>query len=416
MFPLSVSGRKLLTTSGKPFFMNGDTAWSGLVQNTLAEWQTYLNDRVNHGFNTLLVNLIESTFSDNPPNNAYAEGPFSTPGDFTTPNDNYFNRVKLFLDECLSRDIYLVLCPCYYGYNGGSEGWWPQVTGESVATMENYGEYLGTKFAAYPNIMWAMGGDWNGTADAIDKVDAMVTGLKATGRADWLFTYHAAPTYSAADVVNGKSWLDVNNTYNKTMADLPSNLYDDYTRATTRPFFLIESRYDGGSTLNNATALQLRQQAYWSVLYGAIGAIYGNNPIWHFDSSAGYSHEAYSWTYAEALASSSADERTIFKNLFDTYNWYDFTPDNSNTILTAGHGTGESLALCASSSNAALIYTSIQKTLTFDASQFGVKVIHSRYFNPSTGEWTVWRQFAPDSGRTISQPSSRDWLIELRAR
>jgi hypothetical protein len=52
--------------------------------------ETYLKNRQAKGFNTIIVNLLEHQYCKHPPDNFYGQGPFTTPGDFTTPNEEYF--------------------------------------------------------------------------------------------------------------------------------------------------------------------------------------------------------------------------------------------------------------------------------------------------------------------------------------
>src|SRR4051812_47558868 len=59
-----VKGRRdLVGANGVPFLMQGDAAWSLIVQLTREQADGYLQDRANRGFNTVLVNLIEHRFS-----------------------------------------------------------------------------------------------------------------------------------------------------------------------------------------------------------------------------------------------------------------------------------------------------------------------------------------------------------------
>jgi Protein of unknown function (DUF4038) len=100
-FPLRARPGKhyLEDGAGKPFFMQGDTAWSLIAQLKKDDVEAYLQDRRRRGFNTLLVNLLEHRFADNAPDNAYGEPPFLTPDDFATPNEKYF----AYADWVLSR-------------------------------------------------------------------------------------------------------------------------------------------------------------------------------------------------------------------------------------------------------------------------------------------------------------------------
>lgn len=89
-FPLRIAaGRRYLEdAAGQPFLLHGDTAWSLIAQLRREDAATYLRDREARGFNAILVNLIEH-FSSRPPANDYGHQPFLTPGDFTTPGEDY---------------------------------------------------------------------------------------------------------------------------------------------------------------------------------------------------------------------------------------------------------------------------------------------------------------------------------------
>ena len=65
---------------------------------TRAEVITYLDDCVERGFNSLIVTSPDKVFADNAPANAYGDAPFTTPGDFSTPNEAYFEHA-----DCLQQ-------------------------------------------------------------------------------------------------------------------------------------------------------------------------------------------------------------------------------------------------------------------------------------------------------------------------
>src|SRR5688572_30479623 len=70
-YPLRLSSDRtyLVDQSNRPFFINGDTAWSLAVNTTRAEATEYLRNRANKGYNAIIVNLIDTVFSERGPNN-----------------------------------------------------------------------------------------------------------------------------------------------------------------------------------------------------------------------------------------------------------------------------------------------------------------------------------------------------------
>src|SRR3569833_3174971 len=88
-YPLRVSAdhRHLVDQSGAPFQEQGDAAWSLIYGLTEDDADMYLETRRRQGFNAIIVNLIEHKF--NGPVDRYGQNPFTTPGDFSTPNEKY---------------------------------------------------------------------------------------------------------------------------------------------------------------------------------------------------------------------------------------------------------------------------------------------------------------------------------------
>ena len=130
------------------------------------------------------MNLIEHRFAKNPPQNVYGVAPFTTSEDIRTPNDTYFNRCVGIVQQALDRHMLVI------------KGW-QALAARTTSEVQAYGAYLGGKFAGLPNVVWVMGGDyWD--PQVLSRTRSLVTGLKSTGREDWLFTYHTGPDTSSS--------------------------------------------------------------------------------------------------------------------------------------------------------------------------------------------------------------------------
>jgi hypothetical protein len=156
-----VSGvRYLIDAQGSPFLIQGDSAWSLIAELTDSQVDQYLDDRQAKGFNTLLVNLIEHEFSTNAPSNVYGDAPFLTVGDFSTPNNTYFDHAVSVVQKAATRDMLVLLTPAYLGYVGGSQGWYQDMSANGTTKLRAYGQYVAGKFAGLSNIIWVHGGDY----------------------------------------------------------------------------------------------------------------------------------------------------------------------------------------------------------------------------------------------------------------
>ena len=280
VYPLKVSENKryLVDQNNQPVFWSGEAAWSLIVQLNKEDVVYYLDDRKNKGFNVLLVNLIDRAFCTNPPSNFYGVPPFSG-NVFTTPNEEYFLHADYVINEAEKRGIVMLLCPLYLGYACGHEGWCSDVKQASLEDMRAWGQYLGNRYKNFDNIVWCMGGDADPT-QVREKVLQCVLGIRENDTRH-LFTSHNQPGSYAITPWPNEPWQTINNVYSYS-----TTLYREcktaYRRLPTLPFFMLESAYENE---HDSSQQRLRSQAYWSVLSGGFGHIFGNCPIWHFDST-----------------------------------------------------------------------------------------------------------------------------------
>ena len=211
-YPLKVSvdGRHLEDQAGQPFLINGDTPWSLIVGLTKTEAEQYLEDRRVRGFNSIIVEIIENQFGG--PYNRDGDYPFLSSGDFSQPNEAYFQHADWVISKAAEKGLLVVLTPAYIGYDCGGEGWCPEMKADTLADLRGYGRFLGNRYKAYDNIIWMHGGDAAaGDFGALAHVNAIAEGIREVDPGK-LFTAHCLRQKSAIDCYN-EPWLDINNTY-----------------------------------------------------------------------------------------------------------------------------------------------------------------------------------------------------------
>ena len=159
-FPLHVEAGKryLIDAAGKPFLMNGESAWGLMTKLTREQVVQYLDDRRAKGINTILVMLVSHHQHIGPSTNIYGQAPFTTVNDFATPNEQYFTHADWVLSRAAERGILVLLAPLYAGYGGTSaEGFWPAMQAAGTAKLQAYGQYVGKRYRGYNNILWVAG-------------------------------------------------------------------------------------------------------------------------------------------------------------------------------------------------------------------------------------------------------------------
>ncbi|MFN7997536.1 MAG: glycoside hydrolase family 140 protein [Bryobacteraceae bacterium] len=389
--------RHVVDQSGKPFLIQGDAPWSLISGLTDAEAEQYLNARRKQGFNSLIVNLIEHKFRG--PVNRYGEGPFTTPGDFSKPNDKYFEHADRVIRMAGEKGFQIFLAPIYLGYIGTDEGWIEEALANGPEKCRTWGRYVGKRYKDFDNIVWLIGGDRN-PEKAREDVDAVARGIKEFDTRH-LFSAHCHPENSAVDQYRDDGWLDLNDTY--TYNIVHGMLMADYNRKPPMPFTLTESTYEGE---HNASAVQVRRQAYWAILCGATGQFMGNRPIWLFDLG-----------WQEALNSTGAQDMTRLGELFASRPWYELVPDQKHEVVVEGLGEFRGLdylAAARTSDGATIIgYMPTTRKITIDMSKVSGKAAKAWWYNPRTGQANSAGEFPTSGKRQFTPPGDGDWAIVL---
>ena len=400
-YPLKLSENKryLVDQNNVPFLLQGDAAWSLIVGLTKEETEQYLKNRHQKGFNTLMVELIEHKFCNNPPKNAYGEEPFTKPGDFSTPNEKYFAYVDWVIKKAAEYDIELLLAPIYLGYQGTDEGWFEEVLATDPEKCLEYGRYLGKRYADFDNIIWLMGGDRN-PGPASEDVNVVALGIKEFDKRH-LFTAHCAPETSAADGYSGYEWLDLNTAYSSQI--VYQKVLTEYNRSPVMPVMLIESTYEGE---HGATHVQIRRQAYWAVLCGGFGNVFGNRPIWLFDSG-----------WQAAMDTSGSISMMYWGKLFNSRKWYELIPDQMHEVVTKGLGEFLSLdyliATRTEDGSTVIAYMPTSRTITVNMSMISGSKANAWWFDPQTGKATSIGEFPTNGSKDLTPPREGDWVLVL---
>ena len=449
VFPLkaSANNRYLVDQNNVPFLMVGDSPQALIANLPVADARIYLANRRRYGINALWVNLL-----CNWPDICHRDGttfdgiaPFTDVGDISTPNPEYFKRVDDMLVAAASQGMVILLDPIE------TSGWMDILRADGPSKAFSYGQFLGSHYKTFRNIVWMHGNDFQSWQDAIDAalVQAVARGIRS---ADPNHIHTVELNYYTSGSLQDPSWtpligLNAAYTYFPTYAQVLT----EYNRKDFKPILMVEANYefehlpgtDGGSTQN------LRRQAYWAMLSGGAGQLYGS---------------AYTWKLQEGwdakLNTPGVVQLSYMKDLFASKNWYDLVPDQTHTVVTAGYDwlsclagklaayagrtpngylskamsrirrysalgsmTTDGCATAARTSDGSLViaYMPTSRTITIDMSQLAGPT-SARWFDPTNGKYadisgspfanTTKRQFTPP-GRNSSGDS--DWVLVLSA-
>jgi hypothetical protein len=419
-FPLKVgpTHRYLVDQRGHPFLIVGDSPQSMIVNLSLSDAKTYIADRAAAGFNSLWVNLLCDTYTAGRSDGTTYDHikPFDKPGDLSTPNASYFNRVDAMLRLANRYGMAVFLDPIETG------GWLTTLQANGVKKAYAYGRFLGKRYAKFPNIVWMSGNDfqqWSDpSSDAV--VLAVAQGIRSADR-NHIQTIEL--NYLVSSSWDDTRWrpllgLDAAYTYDPTYAEV----LKEYDRQKTVPVFMVEAGYEfeqNSSSISYGNPETLRRQEYWSVLSGASGQFYGNHYTWQFLTG-----------WQQQLDTPGSKQMSYLVKLFTGRAWYRLVPDQKHTLLTSGFGTFTTTGSVDSSDYAtaartpdgklAIAYLPTVRTVTIDASKLAADPV-SRWYDPTAGTFTpaapVSRSGSIETFRPPDQNSAGDgdWLLVLTA-
>lgn len=282
--------RHIVTQDGKPFFYLGDTAWELFHRLTREEADLYLTTRAKQGFNVVHAAALAEYDVSIP--NAYGELPLENL-DPTKPREAYFQHVDCIINKAESLGLYIGFLPTW------GDKWnkkWGK--GPEIFTPENarwYGEWLGRRYKDKP-LVWILGGDRPVETDRQrDIIRAMAAGLKAGDEGHHLVSFHPNGGHNSSDYWPDEPWLDFHqfqsghhaqaihnfdfNAKNLALKALKPTLdgepcYEDHpVRGLAKKDVTPEVWFD---------KYDARRAAWWDVLSGSCGHVYGDHSVWQF--------------------------------------------------------------------------------------------------------------------------------------
>jgi hypothetical protein len=400
--PLAIgtTRRTLVDQKGAPFLIHGDAGWSLISAGKREDVDRYLDDRSARGVNATQIVLIDHI---TPPQNAYGQTPFTTAGDFSTPNEAYFAQADWVIKRAWEKGFVVFLSPCYLGYGGGSEGFYQDVVKNGATKMRDYGRWVGQRYKDFDNIVWLEAGDYAPPASGLALLNAMVEGIKEKDTRH-IHAVHWGPETSGREV--SVPWLDLNTTYTYQPVYLKA-LADHADK--TRPFVLLETTYENE---HNASAQLLRSQAYYALLAGATGQFFGTFPVWKL--ATGWPND---------LNSRGSNQMKYVRALFAPRAWYTLEPDQKNETLVAGqgtYGTGDYALLArGTDGRLAIAYLPTMREVTINMARMAGPSI-ARWYDPANGTFTpIDNAPSPNTGqRKFTPPGTngdldKDWLLVI---
>jgi chitodextrinase len=416
-YPLKVSanGRYLVDQNNEPFLITGDSPQGLIIHLSPQEADMFFANRAAHGFNAMWIHVLGGPTFGSSGDGATYDGimPFTTVGDLATPNESYFSRVDAILNIAKSYGITVFLNPAE------TIDWLSVLRSNGPAKCRSYGQYLGTRYKTFDNIVWFYGNDFqtwsNPDDDAV--VLALSDGIKDMDNRHMHTIMLNYLVSGSRDDPNWESRINLSCAY--TYYPTYAKVLDEYNRTPVMPVFLGEANYEGESLRGYSTTPNVvRRQAYWALTSGATGTFYGNYWTWPFRSG-----------WQSNLDTFGSIQMGYVRSLFERRAWHNLVPDRNHVVVTAGYGTfsitdeipSNDYLTASSTPDGTLImaYIPTIRTITVDMSRLAAPA-NGQWYDPSNSTYvlisgspfanTSTRQFTPPGGNS---EGSGDWILVL---
>jgi len=208
----------------------------------------------------------------------------------------------------------------------------------------------------------------------------------------------------------GNAWparIDLDQSYPGTTDPTYTIGLTAYAASPVKPVFMGEGLYEGAA---GWTPFRLRKQAYWTMVTGCYGQLYGNTTVYSFASA-----------WKAALSTTAVTEVTYWRSLFGGLGWSTLVPDSTNIFLTGGFSSGKTKAFAALASDRSLgvIYAPVDGPIQVNMAKMRSSTT-ARWYDPTAGTFTaVGGSPFPNSGeRSFKNPGKHrdgadDWVLIL---
>lgn len=424
---VSENRRFLVTEDGQPFFYMADTAWELFHRCNREEALMYLEKRKEQGFNVIQAVALAELDGLNTPN-PYGETPLIN-NNPESPNPAYFEHVDFIIKKADSLGMYIALLPTWGDkLNTKSWGVGPEVFNKKNAYR--FGQWIGTRYRTYDNIIWIIGGDRNPREQSndIEVWNQMAEGVAsgAGGYDKTLMSYHPQPKeYGGSSTwFHDEDWLDFNMHQTGHCANQGTykHINHDYNLIPKKPVLDGEPLYEDHPNCFNAKELghslpeDIRRIMYWNIFAGAFGQTYGCHDVWQMfrGDEEGINQPLRPWPVALNLP--MANQVKHLKNLMLSRPFLTRIPDQSMILAEQEENDDYIIATRDETGGYAMIYFPTGKSVDLNLSVLSSGSLKSWWYDPRTGNAYLDKTIENKSSIIVTPPTSgkgHDWVLIL---
>lgn len=416
---VSENKRFLVFEDGTPFYYLGDTGWELFHRLNKEDTEKYLENRRAKGFTVIQAVALAELDGLNTPN---AEG--NKPlidNDPLKPNEAYFTHVDWVIKKALEKGLFIGLLPTWG--DKIDKGWG---VGPVIFNKENafkYGQWIGSRYKDFKNIIWINGGDREGGGNNKVIWEAIGNGIKSVDK-NHLMTFHPGGERSSSEWFQESSWLDFNMCQTghgqRSYSIYKRIIIRDYDLKPVKPCFDGEPRYEDHPVNWNPDVLgwfddaDVRQAMYWNLFSGGFGHTYGCHPVWQMLAQGRNPVGLARHNWYDVLDLPGAFDLVHARRLMESRPFLSRVPDQS--IIKPSYYPETDYIAATRGDGYAFVYFPTGWTADILLDKIGAKIINAYWFDPQKGEARLIETISGTGTKTFTPPTKgrgNDWILVL---
>ena len=416
---ISENKRFLVFEDGTPFFYLGDTGWELFHRLNKDETEKYLENRRAKGFTVIQAVALAELDGLNTPN---AEG--NKPlidNDPLKPNEAYFTHVDWVIKKAQEKGIFIGLLPTWGDKVDKRWGAGPIIFNKENAFK--YGQWIGSRYKNYPNIIWINGGDRDGGGDNTPLWNAIGEGIKSVDE-NHLMTLHPWGEHSSSEWFHNSKWLDFNMCQTghdqRSYAIYKRIIVHDYDLKPVKPCFDGEPRYEDHPVGWNPDVLgwfndaDIRQAMYWNLFSGGFGHTYGCHPIWQMLAPGCDPVGLARHNWYDVLDLPGAFDLIHTRRLMESRPFLSRVPDQS--LIVPEYFPETDYVVATRGDGYVFVYFPTGWSAEIRLDKIGAKTINTYWFDPRNGVTKLVETIPGTDTRKFTPPTNgrgNDWILVL---
>ncbi len=407
----------LTYSDGTPFFYTACTAWNGALKSTEEEWDTYLQNRVDKGFNTIQFVTTQWRGGES---NRFGQKAFEGCGRIRL-NVEFFQHLDTKVDRV--NEYGLVAAPVLL---------WALPFGEGMELSPGYylpereaillARYMVARYGGN-HVIWILGGDGR-------YVEAFEQRWKNIGRGVFgdehpgVVAQHPHGRSWIGNVYADEDWLDIYGYQSSHSASQGTvdwinkgPVSENWHRIPAKPIINMEPCYE---EIHFAiSAADVRNASYWSLMNApAAGITYGHNGIWPWlregEEILNHRHEPGVTPWYEAIHAPGSTQIGYLSKFFRQFDWWEFRPDQSLLAEQPGKKQFNHFISATRTGDYGVIlaYVPVKSTVKlYNSRQYQYE---GQWFDPVENTTSGANVMHEDGILEVTSPKEQDMVLVLR--